>query len=1620
MLCLCFWILRKLAQSHLCCERGRENFQIGGVGSGETYCLATKCDSFRGGMCWSDRGSVFSPKASTQPDSFTNSLRKYPNISQDRSSEIVERLICYTQAKHSAIKQRSNVSPTRNMDSDMSNQTINMDVPSRNITSPKYPRQLYEPDVRSKRLQESPTRERSRRGPVDQETLEAWRRSTFCRTNDVRCLRDVSRKVRDGIRTLSHQSNCQPEKLNSTRERCEPHMIDKGLEAQSNTNSVNMEIQVAVQMVSREVVTVPIPVPSQRTIAVPLTPSPSRAEPDSEVSKLPSELTVVLQTDFDRQEISTTKPSREFKPAISAIELSDSKLKQYKGSKSQDEIKTIQNELLIIQDLHLGPCCSKFHRKSHSRINKSNKFLIKFAKNPESVSKHGGKLYEHKCSRLTNNSKELKRFQSYARIYNAKVTPYKTSDENDLADILDDWLDLIPLKPKESCGRKFDKEFIFYDFFDCLKYYVSKPLESNRKYKLKTDILDKLDTLPTEIKGNRRAVLSRLADILINKVKHIGCKKSARSTDSSRRELEEFKEICSSISVGYVPPTESELKIFISSELILYLEKTCLKMNRHKIKDLENDLLDCLMISIEEIRFGCNRRVRKSVFKILRDHGFSECQSTLFANLLITNLEQSFINDAVPSRIRSETLIVLPNIQHVARSRKSTAHNSKVSIESKKNKNNIALDRYTNELCRQIDEWLSSLKLQIPENRENELRQVIINDLAGDIMDRHKYLELNPTSRGSDETELEHLRYQIYKWISKLVGEDNLIPKDHAPELMTRIRGLPMFSNCHDNSNSYHASNQGDDVGKKPFLSGSSRSDNNIKLNKSSPGIKHEPDFIERNKNEKIPLGVSVSTSSRDINVMTMSIGSPNLTFRESYNKIRCNQNSKAVCCIDLKNSSQSMKSVEQLEAEYQQFVKDWVQKVPIKTISPDQAPVVERARVELHNSLWKIVSKLNCDPATYYNCFFYEDLLDDAIEDLLDCLPQTQEMKSVRLSLKVEFIEKTVNLYDHIRAHEDASFKNKLVKNVITNLRTHGIIDNEREESIKQHEDLQIIKLVEEYLLYTRFKNDNKLISDVFKKKLTREIGNFVEDLKKNHDKEFRNVDTSSYKSELMNALEKVPLPNERTIKEEADDILLGLEVEQWYTDLPVVPNEDSINTYHTKMQLDMLTMKIKEIENSSSTDDSETVLRNEITKFLEKTPLKEGQRLNLNFMVDELINRVKNMQKQDKGPNNKKVIFQAPDSYDEFGKNIPFASSYIETSPSYQNRLFENNLSNNKAQRLSSNGHDLNIITETPTYQPHDIVEPSSYRRSSEESPTSSSFKESADQWHSLKDSQIHTPRQNIINNTQRYSIPTSSYAPREYQRDRSLNGVQSKSINQNCHPNINHQRVDILGNSQTQPSFLNKDPRMSSLEEPSSFQYNPQTSEGIGISQVAGPSGYRTGQFELPQAYPPSSHQIPNAAMYSTDDHRSSIANQSGILIKQTQEDREKDQANKSSIGCQSFRNDGIEKSREDFKNKIDKTFDTTKRLSVATSTGQISDIQFTAPKPSVNKRRPKWAMTEKEGVKRRSTETDDEDDDYHCRCIERYWKCRRRPKYLSSEDFDDYPPCFPIFFPYPCFL
>ncbi|XP_045457599.1 putative leucine-rich repeat-containing protein DDB_G0290503 [Melitaea cinxia] len=98
-----------------------------------------------------------------------------------------------------------NASPSRNIESHVSNQTFCVGAESSRHTSLEKLKSGYQPEVviRPKRCEESPTREIFRQNSAEVEAIESYRRPTFCKTNDVRYLRDVSRKVRESMRSLS-------------------------------------------------------------------------------------------------------------------------------------------------------------------------------------------------------------------------------------------------------------------------------------------------------------------------------------------------------------------------------------------------------------------------------------------------------------------------------------------------------------------------------------------------------------------------------------------------------------------------------------------------------------------------------------------------------------------------------------------------------------------------------------------------------------------------------------------------------------------------------------------------------------------------------------------------------------------------------------------------------------------------------------------------------------------------------------------------------------------------------------------------------------------------------------------------------------------------------------------------------------------------------------------------------------------------------------------------------------------------------------------------------------------------------------------------------------------------
>ncbi|CAH0716800.1 unnamed protein product, partial [Brenthis ino] len=1479
-------------------------------------------------------GSVFSPRPSLQQDSFATSLRKYPSLAPDRSSEIVEQLINFTQAKNTSKISKNHLSPTRHIDSDQSNQTFCLVESSSRNTAVKSVRG-YEPEVhiRPKRLEESPTRERPKNTRShDSDAIESWKRSTFCRTNDVRYLRNVSRKFREGIRSLSAQANSEPERLNP-KEKCDS----------ANLNQRK---------------------PAVQWIAIPLTPTPSKIKDpvDSEYHQFEQnniDLTSIVQTKLTLTDMTV-------QTVISNTAINNERKNKFsckRRSKSEEEVKNLTN-CKSIQGFHNTSCSkARCSHKTH-RYNRSFRALLKLAKNVEKYSKYD------EAKSLAETNKTFKCL-SVSKICYAKIARNRIVDEDVIVEVLEDWVNLIPLKINNPYERQIVKEYVRYNLFDLIKksfWYVQLEGRYNLD-KLKCDIIDRLEFIPLEIKGNKKLILQKLAHNLLTKIKYSGYRK----LNYYKIQSDDIHTKYNCVFQRYIAPTENEIRKFISHELELIEQNSDLNLNEQKYKDMEEDLVDVAMIAVEVLRCGSENHIKKDIAELLSDYGISEKRAFYCTNILVKHLKDTFIYNIYTDKVKTDTIIVLPNYQNVYH--KPNLNGSDLTVKSITDDEITAnLEHYMNELCKLIDEWLSSLHL--PQTQDSELRRIVVNDLASDIVDRYKYLHLNTEQKISNETELEHLKYQIFKWIKKLVGEDNLEPLKHAMELMSRIRQIhvPILSKTANKSLKYDTTY--DDISKHHVPC------QNIICNTN---------MVQTN-----------ATQSSDKNSMNAT-QTPNLSIPEY--KSNNAPVSRTIPCgpnITVNNS----KSTEQLEAEYERFVEDWVRRIPIEISSEGEIDITEKARVGIYNGLWKIVSKLNCDPATYYNRFLYEDLLDDAIDDLLDCLPQTTVLQSRRHILKVEFIEKTVDINDKIKEIEESSFRNKVMRNLVTNLRKQGITENRGDDPIKLHEDLQLIKIVEDYLLSVRFRDEDKIKSEVYKKKLMKEVENFVRDLKKNHSKELKDIDVSSYKADIVNILQKIPIPSENTMKQEADDVLLGIEIEQWYRDLPIVPNDDYTEQYRRRRQRDILTKKIKELE--ANDESSENALKNEVSRFLEKAPLKEGESLNINFMVDELVNRIKNKYETDLS--NKKPILQAAENYDDFSKNVPLCSSLIAT-PTRKNTLSlpddntmrylaqksqcEKTCVGQQAKNMVGTHQGSNTINSINNRNRVVIREPPSYRVFDEERPISSSFKEQSNQqWHTIEESQLATTCKEHISmcSLPQYvsSIPGDELNTQRRGQDCCQKALAQLALENNAEPSY----YPSAGTSR-----------------------GIKTDKGIlGISQVAGPSGYKPSYSEYAlndsnQDQRPSPIQFRRPSNVSFQDK-----------YFERKEPSPESFSTKCSIECQTektlFRNQPPDEIDYSMQGKVCRAIDTPdfqENELIFASTPQQTKCPSIPSVPS--KKRANLAITENDNVRKRLDLDNTDDDDVPCRCIENFWKKRQNSKHYPCENSDRYPLYLPLFFPYP---
>ncbi|XP_048002412.1 uncharacterized protein LOC125238955 [Leguminivora glycinivorella] len=346
---------------------------------------------------------------------------------------------------------------------------------------------------------------------------------------------------------------------------------------------------------------------------------------------------------------------------------------------------------------------------------------------------------------------------------------------------------------------------------------------------------------------------------------------------------------------------------------------------------------------------------------------------------------------------------------------------------------------------------------------------------------------------------------------------------------------------------------------------------------------------------------------------------------------------------------------LDQIHEEFKEYLKSWCEQIPIPDNTCDEKEIAGKSRLGILNGVWKMITKLKAQPAVFQNKFYYEDVLGKEIDGLLDCLPQTHELQEKKYSLKSQLLDKISDMNEVIKEIETPDNYKEVLANKAKIMKDkkgmflRKTVRLDREPAEKIFEEMLKYCTLDDFLTKIDYKEPNKIVEKAYKNKLLPKIQAYMDELKEAHGKEMDELMDVYKESDILEQLETVPLPTEDEIKKDSEEILLGLEIEQWMNELPIIKSDD-VNEQRQRVRLrDGLTKKIHDMGKRADISEygEDTKVRHEISCFLDMVPLEKDQDLNINRMVDELTNRLK--QRDGSGGRRKSVAFEDGTGYQQ-----------------------------------------------------------------------------------------------------------------------------------------------------------------------------------------------------------------------------------------------------------------------------------------------------------------------------------------------------------------------------------
>lgn len=523
--------------------------------------------------------------------------------------------------------------------------------------------------------------------------------------------------------------------------------------------------------------------------------------------------------------------------------------------------------------------------------------------------------------------------------------------------------------------------------------------------------------------------------------------------------------------------------------------------------------------------------------------------------------------------------------------------------------------KYQDELYAQIHDWISKQNLLLETKID-----AIVKELASDLIDRQKYLQLNPGAKSSSKEELENLKYQIFKRLNKEVDNtalNSLLSK--VDSLMTVIKRTPvpiLIDRTLDDDRLIQDSDQFVQENLEGGISDWLRSSSiTQQLDEKEKKALEELVPTLAQKLTSTLNSISPTKSMQESDEILLSVITEHLKKTMGKNRSNDYIRKKAQHMLNYLKGLQLFQNISAREdraaershmQQINETVRQWCNELDL--------PNTEKGRQmkeDLTNKLMLKIGELNMNPQILNDDFLYEQMLSDFLDQELSKLPIDQsKIDEMKANL--------IGIIDEARLKMKHDYAGQAYKQQLrdTISKTLPQIENPPPSF-----ELMKDNLADAFISW-RYAELDIAMKAKFKKKIKDIISKFVKDYA-------RRCPNTLINSEQLNcalycALIKVVVPDDDSIRPEVEQIRIKDLIKDYLEgSLQKLPPTEAL---HANKIITVMSKRLYEMEKENDEnpdEDYEERQRSEIEKYLQKIPFQVN--VNIGNTTSRIMEKMK-----------------------------------------------------------------------------------------------------------------------------------------------------------------------------------------------------------------------------------------------------------------------------------------------------------------------------------------------------------------------------------------------------------